>query len=145
MIEHADDATLTESPPWLLARAEALDGGALIMIAGDPDPELFADLDQERVGKTRPVDAMTRQLRAQNERTVNWTIAAYPTEGQATQVFGEPDTERLWEAVAHAVRLDEARPGRSPGTRTSTSCTPAAGSSTRRRSTRSTSSGRAPI
>ena len=110
MIEHAADETLTESPPWLQARAEALDGGALIMIAGDPDPELFADLDQERVGKTRPVDAMMRQLRAQNERTVNWTIVAYPTEGQATQVFGEPDTDRLWDSVAHAVRLDEADP-----------------------------------
>ena len=51
-----------------------------------------------------------RQLRAQNERTVNWTIAAYPTEGQAQQVFGEPDTDRLWESVAHAVRLDETDP-----------------------------------
>ena len=67
MIEHAADETLSESPPWLQARAEALDGQALIMIAGDPDPELFSDLDQERVGKTRPVDAMMRQLRAQNE------------------------------------------------------------------------------
>jgi aminopeptidase len=110
MIEHAADETLTESPPWLLARSESLDGGALIMIAGDPDPELFADLNQERVGKTRPVDAMKRQLRAQNERTVNWTIAAFPTEGQAAQVFGEPDTDRLWESVAHAVRLDEPDP-----------------------------------
>lgn len=110
LIEYAAAETLTESPPWLLARAEALDGNALIMIAGDPDPELFADLDQERVGKARPVDAMMRQLRAQNERTVNWTIIAYPTEGQATQVFGEPDTDRLWESVGHAVRLDEPDP-----------------------------------
>jgi aminopeptidase len=110
MIEQADEETLTESPPWLMARAEALDGAALIMITGDPDPELFADLDQERVGKTRPVDAMKRQLRAQNDRTVNWTIVAYPTEGQAEQVFGDPDTGPLWESVAHAVRLDEADP-----------------------------------
>jgi aminopeptidase len=110
MIEHAADETLTESPPWLLARSESLDGAALVMITGDPDPELFADLNQERVGKTRPVDAMKRQLRAQNERTVNWTIAAFPTEGQAAQVFGEPDTDRLWESVAHAVRLDEPDP-----------------------------------
>ena len=45
-----------------------------------------------------------------NERAINWTIAAYPTEGQAQQVFGEPDLERLWEAVAHSVRLDEPDP-----------------------------------
>src|SRR4051794_4416415 len=110
-IEHADDADLTATPPWVMGRTEAIaDGGALIMIAGDPEPELLADLDQERVGKAKPVDAVSRQLKAQNERTVNWTIAAYPTDGQAAQVFGEPDLERLWEAVAHSVRLDEPDP-----------------------------------
>jgi aminopeptidase len=80
------------------------------MIAGDPEPELFADLDPDRVGRTRAIDAVNRQHRAQNERTVNWAIAAFPTEGQAMQVFGEPDVERLWEAVAHTVRLDEPDP-----------------------------------
>ena len=110
-IEHASEEDLTETPSWLIARTEALaDGGALIMIAGDPEPELLADLDQTRVGRARPVEAMKRQLRAQNERAVNWTIAAFPTEGQAKQVFGEPDLERLWEAVAHSVRLDEPDP-----------------------------------
>jgi aminopeptidase len=53
---------------------------------------------------------MKRQLELQNAKTVNWTIAAFPTEGQATQVFGEPDVERLWEAVAQSVRLNEADP-----------------------------------
>jgi aminopeptidase len=110
-IEHAPEEALSETVPWVQARTDALaDGGALIMIAGDPEPELFADLDQERVGKARPLDAVKRQLRAQNERTVNWTIAAFPTEGQAEQVFGKPDVERLWEAVAHSVRLDEDDP-----------------------------------
>ena len=60
-IESRPRTTLTESPPWLLARAEAIAaGGALIMIGGDPEPELLADLDQARVGKARPVDAMKR-------------------------------------------------------------------------------------
>jgi aminopeptidase len=110
-IQNATEDDLTETTPWQLARTEALaDGGALIMIAGDPEPELLADLDQERVGKARPIEAMKVQLRAQNERAVNWTIAAYPTEGQARQVFGEPDVERLWDAVAHSVRLNEPDP-----------------------------------
>jgi aminopeptidase len=110
-IEHASDDDLTETQPWLLARTEALaDGAALIMIAGDPEPELLADLDQGRVGRARPVEAMKAQLKAQNARLVNWTIAAFPTEGQAQQVFGEPDLERLWEAVAHSVRLNEPDP-----------------------------------
>jgi aminopeptidase len=110
-IESAPEETLSATTPWLLARTEALaQGGALVMIAGDPEPELLADLDQERVGKARPIDAMQVQLRAQNERKVNWSIAAFPTEGQATQVFGEPDLERLWDAVAHSVRLEESDP-----------------------------------
>ena len=110
-IEHAAEDDLTESSPWLLARTDAIaDGGALIMIAGDPEPELLADLDQQRVGKARPVAALQRQLEFQNEKSVNWTIAAYPTEGQAVQMFGEPDVERLWEAIARTVRLDEPDP-----------------------------------
>jgi aminopeptidase len=80
------------------------------MIAGDPEPELLADLDQSRLGKAIPIDAMNLQLKAQNDRQVNWSIAAFPTEGQARQMFGEPDTARLWDAVAHAVRLDEPDP-----------------------------------
>src|SRR5262249_49789730 len=91
-IEHAAEDVLTESSPWLMARTEGIAAhGALIMIAGDPEPELFSDLDPERVGRARPIEATTRQLRAQSERTVNWTIAAYPTEGQAALMFGEPD------------------------------------------------------
>ena len=40
----------------------------------------------------------------------NWTIVAYPNEGWASTVLGEPDVERLWEAVGHAVRLDQPDP-----------------------------------
>jgi aminopeptidase len=110
-IQHASDEVLTESTSWLMARTEAIaDGGALIMIAGDPEPELLADLDPAKVGRSRPVAAAERQMRAQGERTVNWTIAAFPTPGQAAHVFGEPDLERLWEAVAHSVRLDDPDP-----------------------------------
>ena len=41
---------------------------------------------------------------------MNWTIVAAPNAGWATQVFGEPDVERLWEAVARATRLDQPDP-----------------------------------
>jgi aminopeptidase len=110
-IESVDEETLSDTPPWVLARTEALAaGGALIMITGDPEPELLADLDQARVSKARPLEATMRQLQAQTERTLSWTIAAYPTEGQALQMFGEPDVERLWEALAATVRLDEPDP-----------------------------------
>jgi aminopeptidase len=111
LIEHATDEVLGETPPWMMVRLEAqADGGAQISIAGDPEPELFAGLDPTRVGKAQPTEAVKRHLRAVQERTLNWTIAVYPTPGQAMAMFGEPDTERLWAAVERAVRLDEPDP-----------------------------------
>ena len=109
-IEHAAEEDLTYTQAWTLSRASSLDGNALIMIAGDPEPRLLADLDPSRVGKTRPIKALEAQLASQNGRTVNWAIAAYPTAGQAQQMFGEPDVERLWTAYQTAVRLDQPDP-----------------------------------
>ena len=111
MIEHAADEVLTDTPAWIVELATATgDGGALVMVAGDPYPELFADLDQERVGRTRPKAMLDALHKAQTARTLSWTIAAFPNEGWAEQVFGEPDVERLWEAIAETVRLDEDDP-----------------------------------
>jgi aminopeptidase len=109
-IEHASEEDLTYTQPWTLARSSSLDGNALIMIAGDPEPTLLADLDPSRVGKARAIKALEAQLASQNARTVNWAIAAYPTAGQAQQMFGEPDVERLWAAYQTAVRLDQEDP-----------------------------------
>ncbi len=110
-IQNAPDEDLSATPPWELVRTEALlDGAAVIQFSGEAEPELFADLDQGRVGRARAIDGMKIYVRAVNERLINWTIAAFPTEGQALQVFGEPDLERLWEAVAQSVRLDEPDP-----------------------------------
>jgi aminopeptidase len=109
-IELAPGDSLTHSPSWLVERADASDGAAVAAIAGEAEPELFGDLDQERVGKTRPVTVIEHAQKIQNDRGVNWTIAAYPNAGWAEQVFGEPDVERLWEAVAFTVRLDEPDP-----------------------------------
>jgi aminopeptidase len=63
-----------------------------------------------RLGRARPLEGTKLYVQAVNERLINWTIAAYPTEGQARQIFGEPDVDRLWDAVARAVRLDAADP-----------------------------------
>ena len=43
-------------------------------------------------------------------RRVSWSIAGCPTEGWARRVFGEPDVDRLWKAIAETVRLDEDDP-----------------------------------
>ncbi len=111
-IELADEESLGWTPPWLLTMIDHLSEkhGALIQVAGDPAPELLADLDGTRVGKMRMRELSERYLDAVNKRLINWAIVAYPNEGWAESVFGEPDVERLWDAVATATRLDEPDP-----------------------------------
>jgi aminopeptidase len=110
MIELGSDETLTYTPDWLKTLWRAASGNALIATTGDPEPELMADLDGERVGRAQ-MKELTEIMRGQMaERTVNWTGVAFPNEGWAEKVFGEPDVERLWEAVALCTRLDEADP-----------------------------------
>ena len=110
-IELADDELLGYSPDWLVTRLRELGeiGGALCAITGNPEPELFADLDGARVGKAR-MRAVAEESLKLTDGLCNWTIVAYPNEGWARTVFGEPDVEQLWTAVGHAVRLDQPDP-----------------------------------
>jgi aminopeptidase len=112
MIELGPEETLTWSPPWMVDRMEELGEGhaAMIALTGDPEPDLLADLDPERVGRARPLKLAEVGVKHTMKRSNNWTIVAVPNEGWAEKVFGEPDVERLWEAVAFAVRLDEDDP-----------------------------------
>jgi aminopeptidase len=112
LVELAPEDSLDWTPPWRVDRLDYVGQhrGALLQIAGDPEPDLLADLDQGRVGRARQRDLTAAVLRNINERTFNWTIVAYPSEGWARTVFGEPDVDRLWDAVASAVRLDEPDP-----------------------------------
>ncbi|MGH3130848.1 MAG: aminopeptidase, partial [Gaiellaceae bacterium] len=111
-IELAPEDALGFSPPWMIRRIDALGklGGGLVSIAGDPDPELFARLDPHRVALSRAKELEAAYVRNATEQLINWTIVAYPTEGWARTVFGEPDVERLWDAIARTVRLDEEDP-----------------------------------
>ncbi|HVV57563.1 MAG TPA: aminopeptidase [Gaiellaceae bacterium] len=110
LVELAPDEALTYTPPWLVERFEAMTGNANIAITGDPEPALLGDLDGARVGRARMEAAVEVAIRQLVEQTVNWTGVAFPTEGWARQVFGEPDLERLWQAVAFCTRLDEDDP-----------------------------------
>ena len=112
MIEAAPEETLAWSPPWLLERMRYLgeEHSAQIGISGDPEPDLLSDLDPKRVGSAYPKELAELNLKYTVQRANNWTIVAMPNEGWAEKVFGEPDVERLWEAVAYAVRLEEPDP-----------------------------------
>jgi aminopeptidase len=110
MIELGPDEALTYSPAWLKKLAETMPGCAQLGTTGDPEPELLADLDGERVGRAIPLEAAELFRQHHKDRSVNWCGVGAPTEGWARQVLGEPDVERLWELVAFCFRLDEPDP-----------------------------------
>ena len=110
MIEFGPDEALTYSPEWLKKLAETTAGNAQLGTTGDPEPELHADLDVERVGSAITIEDTEILRRQFQERSVNWCGVGAPTEGWARQVLGEPDVERLWELVAFCFRLDEPDP-----------------------------------
>jgi aminopeptidase len=110
LIELGPDEALEHTPEWLKERARAFDGNSAIGTTGDPEPDLLADLPGERVGRARMKELAEIVMPLYAKRTLNWSGVAFPNEGWATKVFGEPDVERLWEAVAFCTRLDEPDP-----------------------------------
>jgi aminopeptidase len=110
MIELGSDDALTYSPDWLKEFVTSIGGNALIATTGEPEPELLADLDGERVGRAVPHEVVQIRMQQLAENNVNWCGVGAPNEGWAKQVLGEPDVERLWEKVAFCMRLDEPDP-----------------------------------
>ena len=56
MIELGPDEALTYSPEWLKTLTRATAGNALLGTSGNPEPELLADLDGDRVGRAIPLE-----------------------------------------------------------------------------------------
>ncbi|HEY0417010.1 MAG TPA: aminopeptidase [Gaiellaceae bacterium] len=112
LIEFGADDMLSWTPPWLLRRERDLgsEHAAVVALTGEAEPELLNDLPAERVGRTRMVELGEESTRLVNERANNWVVVGVPNAGWATQMFGEPDVERLWELVEFCVRLDEDDP-----------------------------------
>jgi aminopeptidase len=112
LIEGAADDLLSWTPPWLLNRAKQVgdERAAVIALTGDAEPNLLADLPGERVGKARMLALADESNRQINEQLNNWTVIGVPNAGWAEQMFGEPDLERLWQAVEFTVRLNEDDP-----------------------------------
>jgi aminopeptidase len=112
LIEGAPEESLTWTPPWLLTRAKQFgdEHAAVVALAGDAEPELLGDLPGDRVGRARMLELAQENARQLSEQLNNWVVVPCPNEGWATQMFGEPDMERLWRAVERCLRLDEDDP-----------------------------------
>ena len=110
MIGLGPDSALTYSPEWQKELMKAMAGNAYLGTMGRSEPHLLGDLDGERIGRAVQVEIREIVQAQHRENNVNWSGVGAPNEGWATQVFGEPDVERLWEKVAFCMRLDEPDP-----------------------------------
>jgi len=114
-VEHAPDEVLGRSLAHELesVRSWQTDGVALIALTGNPSPALMEGLDPTRLARSQPIERIRETLGILSGNEVAWTVAGAPNPGWAQSIFGTPDLERLWQAVAVAMRLDEADPVRS--------------------------------
>jgi len=106
-LRHAPEDTLGFIPDWYQrVRRELIENrGAAISLTGDPNPDVFADVDQKRLGlDLMPYDPGTFELVASRE--VNWTVVPGPNPAWAERLFGEPDVDRLWQTLIPILRLD---------------------------------------
>lgn len=108
LIDLAPQEALTLSQPGSVQMLEDLvaQHAAYVVLVGDPEPDLLAASDPARSGRAYQVDYLRRWGKATSQRELAWTLVGCPVEGWARKVFGEPDVERLWQAVERTVRLD---------------------------------------
>jgi aminopeptidase len=109
--EGADEA-FGYTPPWLVARMEQAkeNGAAVIHVSAGSNAEVFEGVDMGRLARARMPELERAWLQGVDSGALSWTIVGYPTDRWAAEALGEPDTDRLWRAVAHAMRLDEPDP-----------------------------------
>jgi aminopeptidase len=110
-LRHASIEELKKPRPWAIERTKAwaAERGVSIQLTGEPDPHMFDDIDPAKAAAF-PMEEGIAFRDALLVQQVRWTIAAAPNPGWAREVFGEPDTDRLWAAVATAMRLDDPDP-----------------------------------
>src|SRR4051794_12238512 len=112
LVAEGSDESLGVTPPWVVTRMEhaARNGAAIISVSGGSNAEVYEGLATARLARARMPEWERAWIDAVNGRKVPWIIVAYPTERWARETFGEPDVDRLWQAVAYAMRLDRPDP-----------------------------------
>ncbi|WP_375478608.1 aminopeptidase [uncultured Jatrophihabitans sp.] len=91
-------------------RAWREDRPALISLTGNPHPTLMDGADPARLADSMPLAMIKEFLPIVSSNLVAWTVVGAPNPAWAQTVFGEPDVDRLWRAVAMAMRLDQEDP-----------------------------------
>lgn len=112
-IELAPEEAVGTAPRWMFERLDDVreQRRAQVLVIGFP-PDMFAGLDPARVARSFPAPAALREAigKLRESKARPWSLIACATPAWAEQVYGEPDLERLWQALAYACRLDESDP-----------------------------------
>jgi aminopeptidase len=116
-LKKAPQEALSEIPNWMPSAAlEYAESGAALLGISSSNPELFSDVDPERVSLHQT--ARLKKFQAFNDYimrdAINWCAVSSPTKEWATKVF--PDVtedqavETLWEAIFETCRIDQPDP-----------------------------------
>ncbi|HET6869730.1 MAG TPA: aminopeptidase [Solirubrobacteraceae bacterium] len=108
---HADEASLDYTPGWWNRHIEECleRRGASIVVWGDPNPDLLAEIDPVRAGRdSMPLTGALQAMHSSGE--VNWTVIPGPSSGMARRLLGTDDLDALWEVYAPILRLDAEDP-----------------------------------
>ena len=101
------------APRWMFDRLDDVreQRRAQVFVIGFP-PDMFAGLDPARVARSFPAPAALREAigKLRESKARPWSLVACATPAWAEHVYGQPDPERLWQALAHVCRLDEPDP-----------------------------------
>jgi len=108
---HAPEDQLGSVRPSEIAKVRAWseERPAVISLTGNPFPTLMDGLDPERLAKSAPLSLIQEVMPIVTTNQVAWTVVGAPTPGWAASV-GVAEVAALWDAVAVAMRLDEADP-----------------------------------
>jgi aminopeptidase len=110
-VEHAPEELLGTSQEHQLAQARSWSEvrPALIGLTGNPHPTLMEGLDPSRLARSAPIDLIQLVMPLITSNQLAWTMVGAPSKGWADSV-GVADVAELWDAVATAMRLDQADP-----------------------------------
>ena len=110
-VEHAPEEMLGKVAQYEIDEVRAWNDvkPALISLTGNPHPTLMEGLDPERLAKSAPIDLYQEVMPIISTNKIAWTVVGAPTKGWADSV-GVADVAALWDAVAIAMRLDQADP-----------------------------------
>ncbi|MGN6869570.1 MAG: aminopeptidase [Solirubrobacteraceae bacterium] len=110
-LRHADEESLDYTPAWWDRHIEECleRRGASIVVWGDPNPDLLAEIDPTRTGRdSMPLTGALQAMHSSGE--VNWTVIPGPSSGMARRLLGTGDVDALWEVYAPILRLDAEDP-----------------------------------